>query len=202
MISRYKFPTDLGNESLKKSILLSEASVRLTENRRLSTWEVPAKTVGRFVRLQLEGFNMLHFSEIEVFGYHPSQNHFGRIHTIQAGKHVSAIVIKSSDNHRDRDIMLNHAIAADSYNRRILRSLQYYKDIAISNAGPEKGATDKCILCSKNNQCEICELKTSFMKELSTSDLQQLGLQDDLKAISSFLLDPMRLNSFPIEPYS
>lgn len=195
MISRIKFPTGLGGECLVQSLSNSIAAIRLTENKRRSIWQLPSKTLGRFIRVQLEGYNVLHFSEVEVYGYYPGHESFGRVHEVQAGKNVSAIVIRASNDPRDKDICLRHAIAADSYNRRILRSLLYFKDNSIPSKISEIHKS-KCILCPEQACCSVCELKTAYLTELSNSGLQDMGLQNDILAIRSFLLDPKRSRYF------
>lgn len=41
---------------------------RLDTNQRESVWDLPACSVGRYVRVQLERANYLHIAELEVYG--------------------------------------------------------------------------------------------------------------------------------------
>ncbi|KAL7554918.1 hypothetical protein ACHAWF_018473 [Thalassiosira exigua] len=93
MISQFPFPNeDLeGKESLDACMKLSVAKIRLTEDTRMSHWEVPKYITGRYVRVQLEDTNFLNFAQLEVFG-HKKRSH-GPISSCSSGKFVTAAVV-------------------------------------------------------------------------------------------------------------
>ena len=97
MISQFPFPNKLeGKEGLAASLKQSEASIRFTEDQRLSNWIIPTYTVGRYLRVQLEGTNFLHFAQLEVFGN--AKKSYGPIASCSAGKFVTAAVVERADD--------------------------------------------------------------------------------------------------------
>ena len=205
MISKEEYP-DGDNEEDENNFHAcldsSIAKIRLTDDNRLSSWILPSKTMGKHVRIQLEGYNSLHFSQIEVFGYKVQEKSFGKVYTAKAGKFVSAIIVKASDDPRDKDILIDHALAADSFHKRILRGMKFYtQTIKARETHCSEGISAEtqgkiCVLCNcytssydKCYSCEVCHLKSHFDSDLCQSNLKKLGLENDLEAVKEFLLN-------------
>lgn len=112
MISQLPFSDDLeGKEGLDACLNQSVAKVRLSEDKRMSHWNVPKFTFGRYVRIQLEGTNFLHFAQIEVFG-HEARSH-GPITSCSAGKFVTSAVVGGMEDKHGIETAYKRAISAD-----------------------------------------------------------------------------------------
>ena len=109
MISQHPFPEDAGRDSLYTSLDQS-TKVRFVLSRRMNSWTVPAYTKGRFVRIQLEGTNFLHFAQLEVFG-HETISH-SPISSCSAGKFVTSAVVEGMDR-KGIEVAYKRAVAAD-----------------------------------------------------------------------------------------
>ena len=101
MVSPEPFPDGVGGDNLRKCLDMCAARVRLSEIKRLSTWQVPENITGRYIRVQLEGFNFCHFSMLEVFGIFGINRSVGRVNCAVSGKNVTSAVIRPSMDPRD-----------------------------------------------------------------------------------------------------
>jgi len=112
MISQHPFPKDAGRDSLYTSLDQSTKVrfAREANKRRMNSWTVPAYTKGRFVRIQLEGTNFLHFAQLEVFG-HETISH-SPISSCLAGKFVTSAVVEGMDR-KGNEVAYKRAVAAD-----------------------------------------------------------------------------------------
>ena len=54
--------------SLQNNLARADFKVKFTDDNRVSLWKCPASARGRYIRIQLEGFNFLCLAEVEVFG--------------------------------------------------------------------------------------------------------------------------------------
>ena len=54
---------------LEESLKRAAYSKRCTQEMRETSFYLPTQAVGRYVRVQLEGTNYLHFAECEVYGH-------------------------------------------------------------------------------------------------------------------------------------
>lgn len=165
------------------------ARVRLVEDKRLSVWQVPENITGRYIRVQLEGFNFLHFSQVEVFGVFGINKSVGRVNYAIAGKNVTAAVIRPSSDPRDTEIAYKRAIAADSYNSDILRQFETYAlEYGKFGRGDAKNKMATCLLCKGGQMCETCTMKFEHRDELAKLPLGPGGRLRRLDSISNFLL--------------
>ncbi|KAL7538516.1 hypothetical protein ACHAXR_008608 [Thalassiosira sp. AJA248-18] len=180
MISQHPFPRDLeGRLGLDACLDQSVAKVRFSEDQRLTNWTVPKFTVGRYVRLQLESSNFLHFAQIEVFG-HVSRRSNGPITSCSAGKFVTAAVIGAMEDRKGIDAAYKRAISADWYNAEILRQFSSY----CAEFRKESNSYDKnaeCLLCVGSEKCEVCSIKLKFR-----SELQELMTSNEPVRLSDF----------------
>lgn len=58
----------LNSGTLDRALKIAESARRFDHSVRCTEWACPSGTVGRYVRIQLEETNFLHFAECEVFG--------------------------------------------------------------------------------------------------------------------------------------
>ena len=165
MISQFPFPNGLeGKEGLDACLNQSVASVRLVEDKRMSNWNVPHFTVGRYVRIQLEGSNFLHFSQLEIYGHEKSRH--GPITSCSAGKFVTAAVVGGLEDKRGIEAAYKRAVSADWYNAEILRQFSCYSDEYTNEGNGFDSFKDTCLLCVGGKKCEICTLKATWGSEV------------------------------------
>ena len=113
MISQFPFASDLeGEPSIDECLKQSVATVRLTKDQRCSIWNVPKFTVGRYVRIQLEDTNFLHFAQLEVFGHNTPISQ-GPINSCSAGKFVTAAVVHAMEDPKGIETAYKRAVNAD-----------------------------------------------------------------------------------------
>lgn len=68
MIGNEPFSTLCTGHALRENIRRALFKVKFTEENRLSIWRCPSSCRGRYVRVQLEGYNFLSINEVQVFG--------------------------------------------------------------------------------------------------------------------------------------
>jgi len=197
MISKKPFQkTTEGRGNLNESLEICTAKCRFTEDKRLTCWKLPGRTIGKYIRVQLEGFEILHFAQLEVYGYDIHHESLGQVSQAVAGKNVSAIVISASKEPRDIETCFDFAIAADAHSENILRHLDYYAGRYTNFVEKRKATSDgsECALCiSDGKMCEICELKSVYKEELKcffAEDSSSTYTTKTLDEISRHLLDP------------
>jgi hypothetical protein len=159
MISQEELPKSEG--SLDSALKLSVAKKRFEENVLVTTWNPQIRTRGRYIRIQLEGINLLEFENIEVFGSSVLENSIGRVSKAVCGKRLTGVIIEATDDENNINL-----------------SQQRLKD-ATSMKLPDQHGSIRCILCEASVPCEICKLKEIMIKEGLTwkadSDLMELG---------------------------
>lgn len=197
MISKKPFLTkNEGEGNLQNCLELCTSKFRFTEDKRLTCWKLPGRTIGRYIRIQLEGFETLHFAQLEVYGYNIHHGPLGKVSQAVAGKNVSAVVIGASQQPHDAETCFDYAVAADPYNGNILRHLDYYADRYTSFLENRNVASvaAECALCiSDGKKCEICQLKSSYKEELNIfldEDPNLCQTWASLDEISRYLVDP------------
>ena len=100
-----------GKESLDACLNNSVAKIHARENKRLTSWDVRRYTVGRYVRIQLDGVNVLHFAQVEVFGH--ENRSYGPVSSCAAGKFVTAAVVDGIDDDIGIETAYKRAISSD-----------------------------------------------------------------------------------------
>ena len=113
---------ELNAGTLDKALRVAESARRFDHSVRCTEWACPSSTVGRYVRIQLEDTNFLHFAEVEVFG------NWGRpgrpVASVEAGRNTTVAVIAPSPSQRDIEEAYLRAVKADSHNAVILRQYE------------------------------------------------------------------------------
>jgi len=163
------------------------AKQRLTKDQRVTTWQCPDNTVGRYVRIQMEGFNFLHLAQVEVYGNVGNQRSFGRVSRVECGVHVTAAIIKPLTDPKDVNEVYKRAIQADSLNADILRQFETYMPFYDKHGRGDnlKG----CSICKVlgGQVCEVCELKTTYRDDLHKMQLGPGGRLRRLDSIGEYL---------------
>jgi hypothetical protein len=60
------FSSTVGGDSLRSALNAAKARCKLTEAKRCSVWRLPEQSNGRYIRVQIEGFDFLHLAEVQV----------------------------------------------------------------------------------------------------------------------------------------
>jgi hypothetical protein len=63
------FASTVGGDSLRAALSSAKARCKLTEAKRCSVWRLPEQSNGRYIRVQIEGFDFLHLAEVQVLGH-------------------------------------------------------------------------------------------------------------------------------------
>ncbi len=113
---------ELNAGTLDRALRIAESARRFDHNVRCTEWACPSSTVGRYIRVQLEETNFLHFAEVEVFG------NWGRpgrpVASVECGRNTTAVVVAPSPSQRDIEEAYLRAVKADTHNAVILRQYE------------------------------------------------------------------------------
>merc|ERR1711865_570188 len=89
----------LNSGTLDRALKIAESARRFDHSVRCTEWACPSGTVGRYVRIQLEETNFLHFAECEVFG------NWGRpgrpVSNVECGRNTIVAIVAPSPSQRD-----------------------------------------------------------------------------------------------------
>ena len=140
------------------------AKKRLTKNKRKSVWTLPQHSRGRYIRVQLEGTNYLHFAELQVFGTRGTLQNLGRVDTVSCGKEAMVAVIRPALTQLDIDNAYCRAVKADPGNSLILR--QYPQYFAAYDRFADGRDLYSCPLDTGNTRCESCRLRSMIKEKL------------------------------------
>ena len=125
---------------------------------------MPENISARYIRVQLEGFNFLHFAQLEVFGIIGVQGSVGRCSRVVCGKHCTVAIIRPLSDPADINRVYKRAILSDAQNADILRERETF---ALEYDKYGRGGKDmECIICTGGQKCENCLMKERFAGEL------------------------------------
>mmetsp|Transcript_32208 Transcript_32208/g.51257 ORF Transcript_32208/g.51257 Transcript_32208/m.51257 type:complete len:1524 (+) Transcript_32208:142-4713(+) len=133
------------------------AKKKFTKNVRRTVWNVPPNTAARYVRVQLEGTNYLHFAECQVFGSPGLEKCVGKISSVTCGKEVMVAISQPSIKLSEVEDAYTRAVKADPANATTLRQYPTYFTCWDKYGYGEKIL--KCPLDKGSIKCEICVLK-------------------------------------------
>jgi hypothetical protein len=193
MIGSSPFETreDSTGGQLLRNLEVSMAKTRFSEDLRLSTWQCPKGTLGRYVRIQLEGTNFLSLAEVEIFGHLGLSSGVSRVSYAVAGRDATVVVIRPNDDPEYIENAYTRAVYADSRNADILRQFETYA-LEYDKFGRGEMLMNSCNVCQLNRQCETCTIYNLFKEELLDMP-PKLGHRSTLDEIDSYL----RLSSKP-----
>ena len=126
MVSHYPFGDVVGGKSLEMALAKSDARKRFKHDRRLLTWHCPEGTVGRYIRVQLENMDYLHFAQLEVIGMYGEEKALGRVSSVTCGHDITAAVIRPLADARDLEESYRRAVIADPMNLVFLRQYETF----------------------------------------------------------------------------
>lgn len=177
-------PGGVGLQNAKSECV---AKMKFTENTRVSSWKCPGNTQGRYVRVQLEGFNFLSVAQVEVLGNWGISTGVGRVSYAIAGRDVTIAVIRPKNDPIDIDNIYQRAVYADAGNGDILRQYETYA-LEYDKYGRGDMIT-KCLICRGQTLCEICLLKKMYSEEINTMPPGIGGRRRRLDSIDDFLVN-------------
>ena len=151
MVSATPFDHDLTDAHKQAS-----AKRRFRKNKRRSLWHLPSNIVGRYVRVQLEKTNYLHFAQLEVYGTRGVHKSCGQVSRICCGKDAMAVLISPTTKESDIVQGYKRAVRADMANAEILRQHKMYSACWEKWKRGDEFLDESCPNCRGSIQCEIC----------------------------------------------
>ncbi|CAN0054158.1 unnamed protein product [Phaeothamnion confervicola] len=187
MLSQRPFDDGVGGEALRAAADAATAKARLAEPRQCSTWRLPDKAVGRYVRVQIEGFDYLHLAQVEVFGTFGARRSPGRVSYVACGRYVTVAVLRPLPDPADVAAAYRRAVAADPLNAEVLRQLETF--VPEWDKWGRGDAFRGCALCTGGRLCELCALRHDFRDDLMKLPLGPGGRLRRLDSVARFLYD-------------
>jgi hypothetical protein len=214
--------------TLDRALKIAESARRFDHSVRCTEWACPSGTVGRYVRVQLEETNFLHFAELEVFG------NWGRpgrpVSNVEAGRNTTVAIVAPSSSQRDMEEAYLRAVKTDTHNAIILRQYESFTQLYDIH-GQGDNIDGPCILCkyfflifflisnrlfgsniiyfqffylgTSQKQCEICYLNHEFHhvlnKERSKLHPSELSHVKSLRE-KSYMLMSEKMPAVPFIP--
>lgn len=188
MISQDPFEKSSGSISLKNSLKQSVAKVKFAEDKRMSTWRTPLNTQGRYVRVQLEGFNFLTLAQVEVLGQRGYDRGVGKVNYAVAGVDCTMAVIRPSGDPRDIESVYRRAVYADSSNADIIRQMETFA-LEYDKYGRGEVLWENCGICSGLDKCECCTVVGMYRDEIDAMAPGVGGRRRRMKSIEDYLLN-------------
>ena len=129
--------------------------------KRRTTWSLPVNTVGRYVRVQLESTNYLHFAQCQIFGTWGTAKSVGPADRVYCGAQNTAVVIDVDKDENEVELCYKRAVQADPYHLIFCVNKQYYKYDLYGEAFLQV----KCLTCRGGVKCELCVMRQSWPVE-------------------------------------
>lgn len=169
-ISQTEFSDAVGGKSFAVAYRQSCEMKKFTQNKRKTMWNVPANTIGRYVRIQLEQQNYLHIAEVEVFGRTGTRVGVFKVDDVVCGNATTIATIKPRVDKHELESAYKTAVRADANAADVLRYYpQYFEMYDRHGRG---GGVAQCSLCRGNTKCEICRLLITW--PLSDKELEMV----------------------------
>lgn len=187
MVSQSPFGEGIGSRALERAFKVSVARKKFTNMRRKVEWELPTNTVGRYVRIQLDKTNYLHFAQLEIFGQWGVHKSVGKVHSANCGKDVTVVVIKALRKQRDLELAYRRSVRADVFHRILLRQYRTFWKQYDEHGDCNDGR--KCPLCRGGKPCELCHLRATWILDIKQMKPGPRGRLRRLNSICDHLLD-------------
>jgi hypothetical protein len=188
MVGQEPFKKELSPMALKDNLKKAVAKVKFTDNQRISQWKCPINTQARYVRVQLEGYNMLTIAQLEVLGFWGLAKGVGRVSYAQAGRDVTVAVIRPSKDPRDVENVYKRAAWADSLNADILRQYETFA-LEYDKYGRGEVIQKDCLVCAAGVRCETCTLYEIYDDEIKKMPPAVGGRRRRLNSIDTYLIE-------------
>jgi hypothetical protein len=150
---------------------MAVARVKMTKDKRRTVWELPTNSVGRYVRIMLEGTNYLHFAQCNVYGTWGVHRSVGRVSDVYCGYQSTSAILLPTMRRSDAELAYTRAVQADPFAAAVLRQyleyVPYYEEYGENDPNP-----GKCLNCRGGVRCELCIFKARWPMK---------GLQDKSK---------------------
>ena len=195
MVGQEPFKKDLNPMALKDNLKKAVAKVKFTDNQRISQWKCPINTQARYVRVQLEGYNMLTIAQLEILGFWGLAKGVGRVSYAQAGRDVTVAVIRPSKDPRDIENVYKRAAWSDSFNADILRQYETFA-LEYDKYGRGEVIQKDCLVCAAGVRCETCTLFEVYDDEIKLMPPAVGGRRRRLNSIDKYLIEA---NKPPLE---
>eukprot|EP01038_Epipyxis_sp_PR26KG_P010397 gene10397-13965_t len=197
MIGRDPFQKTPSAISLRENLRNAVCKVKFTEDKRVSTWRCPVNAQGRYVRLQIEQFNMLSVAEIEVYGHWGINKGVGRVSYAVAGRDVTVVVVRPNTDPKDVELCYKRAAYSDALNADILRQLETYT-LEYDKYGRGEVLGNPCNICNGTQKCESCILYETYSNDINKMPPVIGGRRRRLNSISEFLTNSNKPELEPI----
>ncbi|KAF0696246.1 Aste57867_12944 [Aphanomyces stellatus] len=194
LVSELPFPDLTGRDALRAGRDLSNAAAEFKENHRLTEWVLPKTgTVGRYIRIHVQGKRYLHLAQVEVFGVYNAFNYVGHVSSVHCAKNVTLVIMRPLSSATAIHDHYIKAIQADPDNATILRQYEAFAKCYQLYGRGESLGNEKCRLCRATRKCEGCTLFESTPSDNMPLTLlgEKLGLKDVTTEILS--REPPRL---------
>lgn len=159
-VSQTEYEDTVGGTSFAKAYRQSVEMKKFTKNRRRTQWTVPANTIGRYVRIQLEKHNYLHIAEVQIFGITGTRIGVSQVSSVQCGNCVTAAIIHPREDEHELEAAYTTAVRADARSADILRNYPIFFEMY--DKWGRGGKILNCTLCRGGARCDICQLLTTW----------------------------------------
>lgn len=167
-VSQTEFSDAVGGKSFALAYRQSCEMKKFTQNKRRTEWSVPANTIGRYVRIQLEKQNYLHIAEVEVYGTTGTRLAVSKVSDVKCGNMVTMALIKPRVDKHEIETAYTTAVRADAHASEVLKHYPIYFEM---HDKWRRGANvTRCTMCRGDAKCEICQLLTTW--PLSDKELE------------------------------
>lgn len=140
---------------------MAVARKKMTKDKRRTVWELPTNSVGRYVRIMLEGTNYLHFAQCNVFGTWGVHRSVGRVSDVYCGYQSTVALLLPTMRRSDVELAWSRAVGADPFAAALLRQyleyVPYFEQYGEANPSP-----GKCLNCRGGILCELCTFKARW----------------------------------------
>lgn len=191
MIGNQPFSTLCTPHALKENLCKAAFKVKFTEDSRVSLWRCPSMARGRYVRVQLEGYNFLNMCELQVFGSMSCNSHGNsKVSQAVAGKSVTVAIVRPSKEAYDAELGYKRAAYADATNADILRQYETFASQYDEFGRGDLITSNECSVCVNSHKCETCYLFNTYASALKFMPTTIGGRRQNLDEVGQFLLVP------------
>eukprot|EP00949_MAST-11_sp_MAST-11-sp1_P000971 g971.t1 len=155
------FEEETGPNSLKKNFNKAVARQKLTNDKRETVWELPTNSIGRYIRVQLEGTSYLHFAQLEAFGQWGIHKSVGKVTRAFCSHQATCAIMAVEPDIKNVELGYMRAIQADPFAAHILRQYREYCSY-YDKYGEKDPSPLKCLNCRGGIKCQLCVFRNSW----------------------------------------
>ncbi|KDO30231.1 hypothetical protein SPRG_19786 [Saprolegnia parasitica CBS 223.65] len=120
-------------------------------------WHPPDNTIGRYVRVQIDGASILSLAQVEVFGTEEWVYQGPRVHSVASGDDILVVICRPTYAQSDIDKAYLRALSADSRFQSVLDEFPTFDTSKMALDDLRRAARD-CPLCTVQRVCPLCLL--------------------------------------------